>query len=188
MSFESAALLGAWIAIALIGLALSGVMRQVSLLAQGGGRVVQRIGPGPGAPVPIRSQLADVLPHGTPALVLFVDASCSGCALLFSRQHRAEWMQHLAGSPVVLAEVRGAPPSALEVSDRVAQADQHLLDEWNIEVTPFAVALDTRGTVIEATVVGSPATLSDFVLTHLSHFDRTEADSHSLVRGPEKEE
>ena len=80
MSFQTSALILSWIAILLLALVVSGLVRQVHAMSSG---LVQRrpesVGLRPGSPAPGFARLAPV-PPAAPLVLLFLDPDCGTCA------------------------------------------------------------------------------------------------------------
>lgn len=168
MTFESSALVGAWLAIALLGLALSGIMRQVSMLSRQSSPVRRPgIGPVMGSEVPAHSRLARIVQPGSPMLVVFADATCATCRQLFDAAERSAWTEPLGDVPVVVVATDAAPPGAGDVATSVVVDDQALLEEWRVVATPLAVVLDRTGRVAASAPVGTPGRLREVVMIHL---------------------
>jgi hypothetical protein len=150
VSFSSAAILFAWAAILILGMAVAGLLRQVRLLAATG-RLGPRVQVGPivGVPAPPLSNDEDL--HG-PALILFAARNCRGCAEVVPAF--ADGGKRDVERLVIYAEEQ---PGYLPV--RTLGNQQRTFDRWNVSVTPFLAAIDSDLRVVAASPVGSPEVL-----------------------------
>jgi len=155
MSFQSTALLLAWVAIAVLGLALSGLLRQIGILRSGLAPIEGALSI---AQLPAVPELAPKRAQITVAL--FSDPGCASCSRLVpvfealaAKSDSAEF--------AVLTPGQG---NGIE-SDRVTllQDQQRLFEKLHIPVTPFAIAVNADGSIRESTPVGSPLLLESFV-------------------------
>ncbi|MFJ2067838.1 hypothetical protein ACIOHF_02195 [Streptomyces albidoflavus] len=82
----TSALLLSWVAIALLALVVSGLVRQVHQLSRGGvARVPRHPGVTPGSPAPHAGELLD---EGQETLLLFLSAECRTCAEVLDEADR----------------------------------------------------------------------------------------------------
>ncbi|MGH3731474.1 MAG: hypothetical protein ACRDTU_22430 [Micromonosporaceae bacterium] len=147
MSFQTSALLLSWVAIALLALVVSGLVRQVHTLSTGATRRPDRIGLRPGSPAP---ELRRLLPgHGDTVVLLFLEPDCGTCG---------EVLAEAARHPVpVRAIYRQAGPADPPVPVHEDEAD--LFDAYDALATPYAVVVDRDGRVARSEPVGSRAAL-----------------------------
>ncbi|MFG1952051.1 hypothetical protein [Micromonospora sp. NPDC048830] len=156
MSFQTSALILSWIAILLLALVVSGLVRQVHALSSG---AVQRrpesVGLRPGSPAPGLARLVPA-PSAVPLVLLFLDRECGTCAevlaeaagqvdparLEFRVLYRDDPPAHAAGLPVTVLGGQG-----------------ELFERYDVLVTPFATVVDRAGRVLRAEPLGSRAAL-----------------------------
>ncbi|MDQ3381116.1 MAG: hypothetical protein M3546_12505 [Actinomycetota bacterium] len=159
MSFELTAVLFAWLAIGLLGLALSGLLRQMHELRTSLMPRAVSIGPGQEeGPPPVVPELAPTKADVT--IALFSDPDCASCSRLLplfeslaAASNRAEFAILLAGA--------GSGVDGDHV--RLMQGQAELFEKLRIPVTPFAVAVDASGVVSGGSPVGSEPLLESFV-------------------------
>lgn len=135
MSFTASALLVSWVAIALLGFALAGVLARVH-------RLERALGGEEAVPVSIGRRLALPGLDAGPALALFVDPGCASCdraAATMAGDHRARVVR------------RDDDPEAFAVLD--------------VRATPFAVVADADLRIVTALPVGSPTRLAEAIAT-----------------------
>ncbi len=157
MSFEITALLLAWIAIALLGLAMSGVLRQLHALTET--RSSRNVGPARGESL---SLFADA--EGTGSLtrvVLFVDADCDACAQLLP--HFSALARRYAELDFALISSGTFNDALLSERVRLYTDQSGAFERYRILVTPFGIVLDGEGKVVEALPIGSMEMLTDLV-------------------------
>ncbi|MEU6078468.1 hypothetical protein [Micromonospora sp. NPDC047074] len=156
MSFQTSALILSWVAILLLALTVSGLVRQVHALSSG---AVQRRPPSAGlqrgAAAPGFAQLAPATPT-VPLVLLFLDPDCGTCGEVL-----AEANSHV-GRPDLEFRVlyRGAPSAeaaALPITVLGEQAE--LFERYDALATPFATIVDPAGQVLGAGPLGSRAAL-----------------------------
>lgn len=154
MSFSSAALVAAWAAIAVLSLAVVGLIHQIRLLAAGAGARMQT-GPAIGSKAPPLNGQGEI----RSSVLLFASAGCPGCEEVvpaFGRWAREAPVKTLLVYP-------GRPPASGEfVGVTVAEA-QEVFEKWQIHVTPFAAAVGIDGRIFAAGPVGSASALADFI-------------------------
>lgn len=154
MSFTVSALLLSWVAIALLALVVSGLVRQVHALTTGGADAVsaRRIGPVAGAPAPRFDELAPTVPG--PLVLLFAGEGCRTCAQLLPAA------ADTAGAGVTVRALYPAavppdapPPGGALASVRGAAAE--LFQLYHVVATPYAVLVGADGRVVESRPLGS---------------------------------
>jgi hypothetical protein len=157
MSFETSALLVSWVAIALLALVVSGLVRQVHALTSGhvhGGEV----GPRTGSPAPALSRLGSGQ-AGT--VLLFLSEGCGPCEEILD-----EAASLAAGAAAHDVAVRALYPSTAPSLPRAPSADPPadltlldgeatLFEQYMIPATPFAVLVDATGRVARSEPLGS---------------------------------
>ncbi len=155
----------AWAAILLLGLAVSGLIRQVHLL----GRAVAQLN----SPVTYASTLVgEVAPPLTdqpgqapisgPRVVLFMDSDCEACARvlpeLLDLSRRLTTL-----SLTVVSKDDGASVNGATESIGVFSNSPRAFDRYRVVMTPFAVFIDGESRIRTARPVGSPELLRSFV-------------------------
>ena len=159
MSFQTSALILAWVAIALLGLALSGLLRQLHAFRQNLMPPSFDVGPRVGT----RAQALEAAVADTQTtVVVFADRGCASC------EHVLERVEELAAREWELAFKVAFPGDAngfrsSRVETLVEQAA--LFEELRIPATPYAVATGPEGAIVAVGPLGSPAMLDDFVQT-----------------------
>ncbi|WDZ82934.1 peroxiredoxin family protein [Micromonospora cathayae] len=156
MSFQTSALILSWVAILLLALVVSGLVRQVHALSSGlAQRHPESVGLPPGTPAPDFARLAPAAPRG-PLVLLFLDPDCGTCAEVL-----AELADHVdrAGLEfrVLYRDVAPARAAGLPVPVLAGQAE--LFDRYDALATPFATVVDRAGQVRHAEPVGSRTAL-----------------------------
>jgi hypothetical protein len=150
MSFQTSALILSWVAIALLALVVSGLVRQVQVLSSTAVRRPEAIGLPPGTPAPGYRRLAPQSP-ATLAL-LFLQPGCGTCAELLDEAARRKDLEGLEFR--VLYRDAAAPEAA--DANLVAFGDQaELFESYDVIATPFAVLIDPAGRVQRSEPVGS---------------------------------
>lgn len=164
MSFEASALVLCWVAIVLLALVVSGLVRQVHALSTGRVRVQPAdLGLRAGSAAP---ELGRLVPGGRgPALLLFLNQGCGACD---------EALGHLdalaAGDALHGVAVRAVFPTAgteparrhlarwgadgdLDVA--LLEREAALFERYKVAVTPFGVAVDEAGLVLRSEPIDS---------------------------------
>jgi hypothetical protein len=152
MTVELTAILLAWVAIVLLGLALAGILRQLHELRAQVRPVLRSGGPEPGQPLP--PEFA-----GTCGLLLFASRTCGACARVLPEAARVARL-HSNWSVEVL--YRGEPDAVDLPGVRVRGAQHALFEALDVSVTPFAVII-ADGQVVAGAPTGSPAALRALV-------------------------
>lgn len=158
MSFTESALLAAWLAIALLGFALSGVVRQVRVLSSSGGaRLRSPDASNVGRRLPRDLLTTDATRH----VFLFVKPRCDVC------ERRLKELDTLAvgHSPsLAFAAVFPHASNGFDASHvRVFSSQSHLLEEFPIPVTPYGIVATADGTIVGSRAVGSEEELRRLV-------------------------
>ncbi|HEX5597259.1 MAG TPA: hypothetical protein VFX61_14770 [Micromonosporaceae bacterium] len=154
MSFQTSALILTWIAILLLALVVSGLVRQVHGLSNGAVGRRSSVGLRPGLPAP---RFRDLAPPSPATLVLlFLDHGCATCDHLLDEA--AEQVQR---TEVVLRVLyrQAAPPHAADLPMTVLGEQADLFDRYDAIATPFAVVIDAAGRIRRSEPVGSRAAL-----------------------------
>ncbi|WP_062213545.1 hypothetical protein [Streptomyces sp. NBRC 109706] len=160
MDFVTSAVLVSWIAVALLALVVSGLVRQVHQLAKGGvARSTGQLGVTPGSPAP---HADDLLAEGQDTLLLFLSAECRTCAEVLARA------DEFAGGPAaealrVRAVYAGAAPAGAGTEVPVTDHRPDLFTAYDAIATPFAVLVGAGGRVVRSEPLGSAAALDDLL-------------------------
>ena len=160
MSVQASALILAWITIAMLALALAGLLRQVRALSAQMAQAPARASALTGAPAPEFQGAA--LQWDRPTLLLFVSADCSIC------QERLRDLEALAEQDGKLSYVAVFPGPTDDLPTRrvrVLQNQSAAFQTLSIPVTPFGVVVGADGVVSRATPVGSASALQDLTGT-----------------------
>lgn len=158
MSFQTSALILSWVAILLLALVVSGLVRQVHALSTGLVRPSESVGLRPGAPAPGLDLLAPS--RAGPVLLLFLSPDCRTCTAVLDEAigragRDALTIRVLYAGPVPAATAE--PPAELPIALHGGAAE--LFERYDAIATPFAVLVDPDGRVIRSEPVGSPAAL-----------------------------
>jgi len=146
MSFQTSALLLSWVAILLLALVVSGLVRQVHGLTAGAGPAARGIGLPAGTPAPDFDLLAP--PSPGPLVLLFAGTDCRTCAALLPSAVA------MAGPGVTLRVLYpDAVPAGAPSAARGGAAD--LFRSYGVIATPFGVLVDATGRVRGCVPVGS---------------------------------
>ncbi|RKN04504.1 hypothetical protein [Streptomyces radicis] len=164
MDFMTSALLVSWVAIALLALVVSGLVRQVhqlsSGLAKGGvARSHGHLGVTPGSAAPHAGEL---LAEGRDTLLLFLSAECGTCAEVLAEADRLD-EPGSAGTPLVRAVYAGAAPATTGATVPVVDHRPDLFTAYDAIATPFAVVVGATGRVVRSEPLGSPAALRELL-------------------------
>lgn len=156
MSFQTSALILSWVAILLLALVVSGLVRQVHALSSGlVPRRPEPVGLPPGAPAPGLDRLAPQR-RPVPLVLLFLDRDCGTCAEVLAE---AAGQVGRGGLEFRVLYRAGAPTSAAGGPLPVLDGQAELFDRYDAVATPFATVVDPAGRVRHAAPVGSPAAL-----------------------------
>jgi hypothetical protein len=162
MTFQTTALILAWIAIILLGFAMSGLLHQLQVLtaAVGGGRTTA--GPALGLPAPMLDGLGGEAGWRAPTIVLFLESGCKTCRDVLNE------LPALAGaheSGVDFAVVFGDAGFADAEDERIRLLPNQpkAFADFEVPLTPFAVLVDGNGLVVAREPLGSREALRQFV-------------------------
>ncbi|MCK1795244.1 hypothetical protein MTQ01_04310 [Streptomyces sp. XM4193] len=164
MDFVTSALLVSWVAIALLALVVSGLVRQVHQLSRGGGaaRTPGRVGVAPGSPAP---HAAELLAEDRPTLLLFLSPDCRTCVRVLAeadRVHTAADGTDAAGGPAVRAVYADEAPAETH-SVPVLDHRPDLFTAYDAIATPFAVLVAAGGRVLRSEPLGAPEALHELL-------------------------
>ncbi|MEU5941862.1 hypothetical protein ABZ807_22360 [Micromonospora sp. NPDC047548] len=154
MSFQTSALILSWIAILLLALVVSGLVRQVHALSTGSVGRPASVGLRPGSPAP---RFRDLAPPSPATLVLlFLDHGCATCDHLLDE---AAEQVHRAGVVLRVLYRHTVPPRAADLPMTVLDEQADLFDRYDAIATPFAVVIDVTGRIQRSEPVGSRVAL-----------------------------
>jgi hypothetical protein len=158
MTFQTSALILTWVALLLLALVVSGLVRQLHQLTGGALRNPNLVGLPAGAAAP---DLDRVLPGRTgPALLLFLSTDCRTCTAIVAEL--PAHLHRLATAGVgIRALYAGTAPAAVPVP-AVADA-AGLFERYDAVATPFAVLVDAAGRVERSQPLGSVAALGAMI-------------------------
>jgi hypothetical protein len=157
MSVQTTALILAWVAIALLALALSGLLRQVHLLRLGQSRPQLDSGPTVGSLAP---ELNGDMEWPRPTVLLFADRGCSSCdRLLPVFETIAQSNTGVDFKVVFPGDANGFHSPHVETLTDQAR----LFAQFRIPATPYGVAVGHEGEVADASPIGSSSLLQQFV-------------------------
>jgi hypothetical protein len=151
MSFQTSGLILSWIAILLLALVVSGLVRQVHALSGSGTLSQGSLGPRPGSRAPALDRLAP--DRATPMVLLFLSRDCRTCAEVLEEAGSA------GRDGVMLRALYGgeAPAGAVDSGVSVHADQAELFERYDAIVTPFAVVVDRAGRVVRSEPIGSRA-------------------------------
>lgn len=156
MSFQTSALILSWIAILLLALTVSGLVRQVHALSSGAApRRPGSVGLRPGAPAPGFARLAPAVPT-VPLVLIFLDAACGTCAEVLTE---ANGHVDRPGLELRVLYRDDVPARATALPVTVLGGQAELFDRYDAVATPFATVVDRSGRVLRAEPLGSRAAL-----------------------------
>lgn len=181
MTFQTSALIMSWVAILLLALVVSGLVRQVHALSAGVAGRTEPVGLPAGALAPGLVRLApdplapdrlapdrlapDQLARRRPVLLLFLSADCRTCGEVLDEAAR-----NAHGSGLAIHALYAGPAPAetpgLPVAVHGEQAD--LFERYDAIATPFAVMIDQDGRVVQSAPLGSAAALNTLLDTPLA--------------------
>lgn len=144
MTFTTAALLVAWLAIVLLALGLAGLMRQLAELHRS---MATGVAPGGAAPalrglaIPRSGDLARIRPEGG-GLILFVSPGCSSCAATLDAISAAPVHGQLVVASSGPCPEQGIPSGAVCVSDTAP-----LMERLGVPGTPYLIDVDHDGVI-----------------------------------------
>lgn len=150
MTFQTSALILSWVAILLLALVVSGLVRQVHALTTGTASRGEPVGLRPGSAAPEFRRLAPQRPQ--PMVLLFLDSGCRTCSEVLEEATR-----HVPLEGVTLRVLfRGEAPESTLLP--VYGGEAALFERYDAVATPFAVVVDPGGTVVRSEPMGSRST------------------------------
>lgn len=150
MSFQTSALILSWIAILLLALVVSGLVRQVHALSNGTVPRPESVGLRPGSPAPRFHDLAP--PSPTTLVLLFLDHGCATCDQLLDEA--AEQVQRTDAVLRVLYRDT-VPQQVADLPMTVLGEQADMFDRYDAIATPFVVVIDVAGRIRRSEPVGS---------------------------------
>ncbi len=162
MTIEGSVLVATWIAIVLLALAMSGIVRQLRVLtfAMGQGRV------GPtsllGRVVPhLRTERGDGWRPNKPSVLLFATSECDVCR---DRLRELEAVARRDRGKIAFGAVfKDAPEGFGSDTLQVLAENGDAFEELGLPVTPFGIVVSTEGRVAYARAAGSSAAIEELV-------------------------
>jgi hypothetical protein len=159
MSFEMSALLVSWVAILLLALVVSGLVRQVNTLASGQVQVrSDEMGLRQGAPAP---EFERLVPARTGAVLLFLSEGCGSCeevleeALSLGAEATRRGVAVTALFPTSSPALPAAATRNGLAGVPVLEGEATLFERYKIPATPFGVEVSPAGRVVRSEPVGS---------------------------------
>jgi hypothetical protein len=159
MSFHSSAIVLAWLAILILAFAMAGLLQQVRRLSAG--RSTQAtMGLRSGMQAPPLRQDAQPLPEVN-TVVLFLEPGCEVCERNLRRAEdlaeENEGDLHVVA--IFPASADGFRPRRVEFVEHGSEA----FSRYQVPLTPFGVAVDRSGRVVQAMPLGSEEALEELV-------------------------
>ena len=172
MDFMTSALIASWVAIVLLALVVSGLVRQVHQLSRGATSPVRapaRPGPAAGSAAPEAAELLGPR-RGEGGVLLFLSANCRTCTGVLAEARKAAAAQD---GPALAALYAGPAPDHADHGTGASAAGvpvvpvhagrDDLFAAYDAVATPFAVAVDGAGRVLRAVPLGSAAALPELL-------------------------
>lgn len=164
MSFTTAALLTAWVAIALLAIGFAGLMRQLGDLRRAGaGTATRRDSAAPdlrGLALPTNGDLGALRPHGG-GLLVFVSPGCASCEATL-----AEIAATDCEGQVVIASSGPCPSqSNLPGAACVGEA-MPLMERLKVPGTPYLMHVDQDGVIGQSLLPHDVGQVRDFLTAH----------------------
>jgi hypothetical protein len=162
MSVQASGLILAWVAIVVLALAMSGLVRQVRALAAQQAHPFSRTSAAVGKPAP-DLQGAGIQWQGRTSLLIFAAAECQTC---LDRLEEFESMAERDGGDLSwVAVFPGAADGFRPRHVRVLENQDGAFTRLGVPVTPFGAVVTGDGIVSHATALGSTSALQEFVRT-----------------------
>lgn len=159
MDFVTSALILSWIAILLLALVVSGLIRQVHQLSRDK-RPAARVGVSTGT---VASDAGELL-GGSRGVLLFLSPHCSVCSDVL--EEAGQWIT-AGDNPPNIQAVYAADAAEHPVVTTVANRDD-LFKRYDVVVTPFAVVVDDAAVVTRSEPIGSTTALRQLLNTTVS--------------------
>lgn len=157
MDTDTVFLVGAWIALVVLALGYAGLLRAVNSLTALVGHDTAR-GRLTGRPAP---PIGEYERFSTPTVVLFASHECMACREIVPRLRRVliDIDPRLKG----LVVYRDGEQMRLADPEIEAVIDPRAFDEYEVELVPTAIFIETSGSIAAADPVGSLQQLEEFV-------------------------
>jgi hypothetical protein len=159
VSFETSALILTWVAIAMLALAMAGLLRQIRTLAATVAPGITQLGPTIGLPAPQLNGREARWPNS--AILVFLDAGCQTCEQLIPRLTALSDIH--GGQLTFVAVFRGDAVLPVGSSLEILANQQSAFDSFRVPVTPFGVAVASSGLIVAARPIGSAKALEELV-------------------------
>jgi methylamine dehydrogenase accessory protein MauD len=161
-----------WLLLIVMSVLVFLLYRQYGLMLMNSRAGVERDGPALGSMAPRLSVLGDDrssvegrIANGAPTLVLFAAPECQPCHEIVP--HIDDLPTRLPKLDVVTVMAAGAGQSlefrAPKVGHLLLDHDRETFSEWEVNVTPFAVVLDSDGKVLSKGLCNGPGELDALV-------------------------
>lgn len=158
MDFDSAAIVLAWVAIALLAFAMAGMLRQVQILTTRNENSGGALGPAVGTKLRVTDGVVDT--EANLSILLFLDTNCEACGWVLPQVADSVVRD---GAASVRALYKGAVSNGKEASVEIIGEQEDVFRRLGISATPFAVGVTPSGRVVASDVIGSPAGLQAFL-------------------------
>lgn len=161
MSFLTSAVVLAWVTIAALAFAMSGLLRQIRILTAVVAPSGPRLGPALGSVAPPLTPGRDGEQARDMSLLVFVDDGCQSCNAVLERMAVIDGQLPSIGRRVAIFEgnATGFNKPGIETVWSAKKAFQ----AFRIPVTPYAVAVSAEGRIVAADAVGSAAAFDGFL-------------------------
>lgn len=156
MDFHNAALALSWLAILVLAMGMSGLLRQIEMIKARGVTPGSGVGLRPGNRAPSVPET-----NGKPSLLVFAEGQCDSCSSLLPE------LQTLAvaleGDIDIVLLMRG-PAAEIDLPPNVQVSfNPQAFRDFRVSLVPAAVGVSRDGIVISAEPVGNPARFRSFV-------------------------
>jgi len=160
MSFEIAALIVSWLAIALLTFVVGNLLVRLQRLEQAIPTAQAKKPYGHLLGKQLRELLGESLALAQPRAIFFLSSTCKSCDSLLGAIRAQGW-----DVPVALVWTDGAPVSAMPFPSNVTALKDgaRISAELGIRVTPFAVVANADGQVIKAGPINNLKSIGNLV-------------------------
>lgn len=161
MSFLTSAVVLAWVAIAALAFAMSGLLRQIRILTAVVAPSGPRLGPALGSVAPPLTRGIDGEQAQDMTLLLFVDDRCQSCNAVLESVVAIDGQRPSIGRRVAIFEghASGFSKPGIETVTNAKEAFR----AFRVPVTPYAVAVSAEGRIVAADAVGSAPAFDGFL-------------------------
>jgi hypothetical protein len=159
VDFQTSALILAWVAILVLALAMSGLLRQVHALSPGH-TPQQQLGPPLGSAAPPLHP-SDRTEWDAVTIALFLDRSCEVCErnLRLAEELALANAGRLRFLAIFPADADGLQQRQVEVIENAHET----FTRYRVPLTPYGVVIGSDGRVVQAAPLGSDALLKQLV-------------------------